>query len=151
MSGTPWLSDSEQTAWRGFMEMHAVVGAELARRLAADSTLSYQDYEVLVALTDNDSGQLRVMEIAEVLGWEKSRVSHQVSRMTSRGLVEKRPCESDRRGFEVSITDVGRSHIERAAPGHVEAVRELFIDRLSANDLASLTRIARKVLGGESA
>ena len=96
----------------------------------------------------------RIFSVFEELSPSKYAICCTVSRfsrMTSRGLVEKRPCESDRRGFEVSITDVGRSHIERAAPGHVEAVRELFIDRLSANDLASLTRIARKVLGGESA
>jgi DNA-binding MarR family transcriptional regulator len=61
--------------------MHAVVTAELARRLTAESTLSYPEYEVLVALTDHPEGRLRPFEIARRFGWEQSRVSHQVDRM----------------------------------------------------------------------
>lgn len=140
------MNDQEQAAWRGFMQMHATVGAELAHRLSAESLLSYTDYEVLVALTDQPDGRLRIMEIADTLGWEKSRVSHQVKRMTSRGLVEKIPCDTDGRGLVVAITKDGREMIESAAPGHVDAVRELFIDRLTSAQLDALTRIAMRVL-----
>ena len=62
---------------------------ELARQLAADSGLSYPDYLVLVALTDRPDGRMRLFELAGVLGWEKSRLSHHVARMATRGLVKK--------------------------------------------------------------
>lgn len=146
MSEPNWLNDQEQAAWRGFMSMHASVNAELARRLSADSSLSYQDYEVLVALTDQPDGELRVLELADALGWEKSRLSHHVTRMADRGLVMKKPCATDGRGFVVSVTSKGRREIEKSAPGHVDAVRELFIDRLDGGQLDALISIASRVL-----
>jgi DNA-binding MarR family transcriptional regulator len=131
--------------------MHAQVIAELSRRLAAESSLSFQDYEVLVALTDRPDAQLRPFELAEALGWEKSRLSHHVARMTERGLVEKVACDSDRRGSYVAVTTAGRRAIEAAAPGHVAAVRELFIDRLRPDQLDAIAAAAEDVLGRPSA
>jgi DNA-binding MarR family transcriptional regulator len=107
---------------------HAQLTAALARRLAAESSLSYQDYEVLVALTDQPDGRLRVFELGETLGWGKSRVSHHLARMGERWLVRKVPCGTDRRGSFVAAIARGRREIE-SAPGHVSAVRKLFIDR----------------------
>lgn len=126
--------------------MHASVTAELARRLAAESALSYPDYEVLVALTDQPDGERRVLELAETLGWEKSRLSHHVTRMADRGLLLKKPCKTDGRGFIISVSAKGRREIERAAPGHVEAVRDLFIDRLEPDQIDSLMAISNRVL-----
>ena len=60
MAEAAWLNKREERAWRGLLAMHAQLGAELARRLAAESPLSYQDYEVLVALTDGRDSRLRV-------------------------------------------------------------------------------------------
>ena len=68
---------------------------------------------------------MRLFELAEVLGWEKSRLSHHVGRMADRGLVKNERCDSDRRGAFVVVTDRGRQEIEAAAPGHVTAVRRL--------------------------
>jgi DNA-binding MarR family transcriptional regulator len=121
---------------------------ELARRLAADSGLSYQDYVVLVALTDQPDGRLRLYELGQTLGWEKSRLSHHVARMDARGLVKKEPCETDRRGAFVIVTRHGRREIEAAAPGHVTTVRELFLDRLTPSQLEALADAAEAVLAG---
>jgi DNA-binding MarR family transcriptional regulator len=141
-----WLNEREAAAWRGLLRMHSQLTAELARRLAAGSPLSYPDYEVLVVLTDRPDGRLRVFELAEALGWEKSRASHHVARMADRGLVKKVPCPTDRRGAFVAITARGRRHIEAAAPGHVAAVRELFIDRVTPAHLDTIAQVADEVL-----
>jgi DNA-binding MarR family transcriptional regulator len=141
-----WLDEREEAAWRGLLQLHSQLTAELARRLASESPLSYPDYEVLVALTDRPEGRLRVFELAEALGWEKSRASHQVARMAERGLVRKLPCLTDRRGAFIAATARGRRQLGAAAPGHVAAVRELFVDRLSPSQLDAITRVARDVL-----
>jgi len=141
-----WLNEREQTAWRSFLQLHAQLTAELARRLTSESRLSYPDYEVLVVLTDQPDARLRVFELAEALGWEKSRASHHVARMAERGLVKKVPCPTDRRGAFVAVTARGRRYIEAAAPGHVAAVRELFVDRLSPAQLDVIARVAENVL-----
>ena len=148
MSETHWLDERQQAAWRAMLQMHARLNAELAKRLAAGSSLSYQDYEVLVALTDQPDGRLRLYELGELLGWEKSRLSHHISRMTERGLVKKVRCDTDRRGSFVALTPRGRREIEAAAPGHVAAVRELFVDRLSPDQLDAIAAAATAVLAG---
>jgi DNA-binding MarR family transcriptional regulator len=146
MSEVRWLDERELRAWRSLQFMQMRLEGELARQLAAESGLSYPDYLVLVALTDRPDGRMRLFELAEALGWEKSRVSHQVGRMADRGLVAKEKCDSDRRGAFVVITAKGRREIEAAAPGHVAAVRRLVVDRLSAAQLDAIGEAAEVVL-----
>lgn len=141
-----WLTEQEERAWRALQFMQMRLEAAIARQLAAESSLSYPDYLVLVALTDSGAGRLRSFELGRLLGWEKSRLSHQVARMTERGLVEKQVCESDRRGAYVAVTEKGREEIAAAAPGHVRTVRELFVDVLTPHELDVVTAAAERVL-----
>ena len=145
---TRWLDERATRAWRTLQFMNMRLEGELARRLAADSDLSYPDYMVLVALTGHAEGRLRLYELAEQLGWEKSRLSHQVARMATRGLVAKEQCENDRRGAYVVVTEPGHRAIAAAAPGHVDAVRNLFVDRLSPAQLDTIGDAAEVVLAG---
>ena len=141
-----WLDAREERAWRALQFLHLRVDGQLARRLAAETDLSYAEYVVLVALTDHDDGRLRSFELGATLGWEKSRVSHQARRMEQRGLVVREPCADDGRGAYVVVTDSGRRSIEAAAPSHVEAVRSLFIDHLTEAQLDQITEISEQVL-----
>jgi len=146
MESVRWLDEREARAWRSLQFMQMRLDAELARALAADSGLSYPDYVVLVALTDQPDTRLRSGELAATLGWEKSRVSHQVRRMVDRGLVAKQRCGDDRRGSFVVLTPAGQAAIEAAAPGHVAAVRRHFVDRLTPEQLDAVTAVADAVL-----
>lgn len=146
MHEAPWLDEREERAWRSLQFMQMRLEGELARQLAADSGLSYPDYVVLVALTDRIDGRMRLFELADVLGWEKSRLSHHVGRMATRGLVTKEKCGSDRRGAYVVITTRGRREITAAAPGHVAAVRRLFVDPLNPAQLDAVGDAAETVL-----
>jgi DNA-binding MarR family transcriptional regulator len=120
--------------------------AEMARDLAADSELSLPDYGILIFLTDQPEGRLRLYELVQGLGWEQSRVSKQVSRMQERGLVEKVRCSTDRRGWHVQVTDEGRKAIEAAAPSHLATVRRSFIDHVSPEELEVIADVAERVL-----
>ncbi len=146
VSTTRWLDEREARAWRNLQFMYRRLDDELSRLVAAESSLSGADYVVLVALTDEPEGRLRQHELALKLGWDKTRLSHHLSRMVDRGLVDKQPCPSDRRGFFTHITQEGRRAIGRAAPGHVAAVRRLFIDLLSAEELDVIGDVAARVL-----
>lgn len=141
MADVRWLDEREARAWRGWQAVQHRLNAALARQLADDSELSYSDYTVLVVLTDQPDGRLRAFELGAELGWEKSRVSHHVSRMADRGLVRREKCPTDHRGAFVAVTDAGRAAIEQAAPGHVAAVRHWFVDRLTPEQLDALAEI----------
>jgi len=127
--------------------MQLQLQARLGRRLA-EFGLSYQDYLVLATLSDQSDGRRRVVELSDELGWEKSRLSHHITRMGDRGLVVKVPCPSDQRGIYVVLTDLGRDTLRRAAPGHVEDVQRLFFRRLSNEQVRTLATIADEVLEG---
>jgi DNA-binding MarR family transcriptional regulator len=146
MEDVRWLKAREERAWRALQFMQMRLEGELARQLAADSGLSYPDYVVLVALTDRPDGRMRLFELAAVLGWEKSRLSHHVGRMSARGLVKKEWCDADRRGASVVISKRGRREIEAAAPGHVASVRHFFVDRLTPDQLDAIGDAAEVVL-----
>lgn len=146
MSATRWLDEREARAWRNLQLMYRRLDDELSRLVAAESSLSGADYVVLVALTDEPDERMRQHELALKLGWDKTRLSHHLNRMVDRGLVEKQPCPTDRRGFYTHVTRRGRTAIERAAPGHVAAVRRLFIDLLSTDELDVIGDVATRVL-----
>ncbi len=143
-----WLDEREERAWRALQFMHLRLDGQLARQLTSDAGLSYPDYLVLVALTDRPEARMRLFELAKTLGWEKSRVSHQVSRMAERGLVNKEKCGADRRGAHVVATGLGRRELAAAAPGHLEAVRRHFIGRLTPEQLDVIAAAAEAVLDG---
>ncbi|WDZ83263.1 MarR family winged helix-turn-helix transcriptional regulator [Micromonospora cathayae] len=143
---TRWLDDDEQRAWRSYVQMQARLNAHLGRQLQRDSGLSLADYGVLVQLTEVPEGRLRPFALQERLEWEQSRLSHHLSRMSRRGLVERQECPSDARGAFVAITAAGRAALEAAAPGHVATVRDLFLDQLDRDELRTLERFADRVL-----
>ncbi len=145
-SETPWLSAQEEHLWRTWSQLNNELSARLQRELQDDAQLSLSDYEVLVHLTDNAEGRVRVSDLARLLQWGTSRVSHHVTRMRRRGLVERVECVEDGRGAFVAVTPEGRTAIERAAPGHVAAVRRLVIDTLDAKDVAALNVAFDKML-----
>jgi DNA-binding MarR family transcriptional regulator len=141
-----WLTDEEQQAWRGLLRMTAQLNARANRQLQEEYRISLADYEVLVALSEAPEGRLRVFEVADALAWEQSRVSHQLARMQRRGLIMREGCATDaQRAFAV-LTTAGRAAIERAAPAHVEQVRQLVFDELSHEQVSGLTEITTRVL-----
>lgn len=140
-----WLDPDEQHAWRGLLTMSTQVMARLNRGLQ-EHGLSLADYDVLVALTDVQDRSLRLGELGQLLQWDKSRLSKQISRMSARGLVTRRECPHDKRGAYVDLTDGGRAAIESAAPEHAALVRALVFDHLDAAQVRALGEITGVVL-----
>ena len=77
---------------------------------------------------------MRINELGELIGWEQSRLSHQLRRMRGRGLVEREGDGDDRRGATVALTDAGLAAVQTAAPGHVDLVRTVMFDGLSKTE-----------------
>lgn len=148
MTDVPWLDEHQQRIWRSWLQVNIQLNAALHRQMQADAGLSLPDFEVLVMLTDDPAERIRVSDMARALQWERSRLSHHLTRMEKRGLVERGECPEDGRGAVVLLTPTGRDAIEQAAPAHVRTVRSLFVDRLDESDLADLDRVVGKLLAG---
>jgi len=141
-----WLDESEARTWRAYRRMRALLDLQLGRDLVHDSGFSEADYDVLSNLSEAQGRKMRLSELAALMLWSKSRLSHHVTRMEQRGLVIRRECESDARGADVVLTEAGWEAIVSAAPGHVESVREHFIDLLSDDQIKVLGDISETVV-----
>ncbi|MEU2133187.1 MarR family transcriptional regulator [Streptomyces sp. NPDC018352] len=146
MSEPRWLDDREAEIWKTYRDLRRELQSAMDRQLDRDSGLSGAEYAVLAPLSESAEGVLRSRELGEVLGWERSRVSHQISRMEKRGLVAREPCADDARGSMVRVTAEGRAAIEAAAPEHVETVRRYFFDPLTRDEVETLGVLLARVL-----
>ena len=133
--------------WQAYLAVQRELHSALERQLVRDSGLSNADYSLLVPLSEAADGVVRSRELGVLVGWERSRLSHQIGRMEKRGLVVREECAEDARGSMVRLTPTGRAAIEAAAPGHVEAVRRYLFDGLSAEEVDVLDRVFHRVLG----
>lgn len=146
MTETRWLNDAEQRMWRRYRDVNQLLELAVERQLQRDASMSQSDYSVLVSLSEAQGPGLRARELGAALGWDRSRVSHQVRRMEGRGLVAKGECAEDGRGTVVTLTPEGAEAIARVAPLHVDKVRELFIDVLTEDEVGMLTDIYERVV-----
>ena len=140
-----WLNAREDRAWRAFVHAHQQIEVHLSRRLQ-ESGLSGADYEVLAALSSLDADRMSARDLCNTLGWEKSRLSHQLRRMQNDGLISREPNPDDARSTMVRLLPAGRSAIEKAAPGHVEDVRRNFIALFTPAELEMFATLNERVL-----
>lgn len=146
MNETRWLNEDEQRMWRRYRDVNQLLELAIERQLQRDAGMSQSDYAVLVSLSEAEGMGLRARQLGAELGWDRSRVSHQVRRMEGRGLVSKGTCAEDGRGTVVSLTEAGAEAIGRAAPMHVEKVRDLFIDVVTDEEVGLLTAIYERII-----
>ncbi|CAN5404662.1 MarR family winged helix-turn-helix transcriptional regulator [soil metagenome] len=140
-----WLTEEQQRVWRSYLAMVSGLQLAMNRQLQADCGISLGDYDVMVALSER--GPLRVFELADVLVWEQSRLSHQLRRMRQRGLVARQGNDDDRRGATVSLTRGGYAALRAAAPGHSELIRKVVFDGISDEQLHALDEWTAAALG----
>jgi len=136
----------ERELWRAFFLMRRQLDLTLERRLQADAGISSADFEILAALDDEPAKRLRAGRIADLIGWEKSRVSHQLTRMERRGLVKREECGDDARGVWVVLTNEGSRAVASAGSDHQAAIREYFFDILDDDQKSSLFESSQRVL-----
>ncbi|MFE0515752.1 MarR family winged helix-turn-helix transcriptional regulator [Streptomyces sp. NPDC058964] len=138
----------ELRIWRDFTETAQALRGELASRLQKECSLSPGDYSVMLALSETDGSRLRSSELAALVGWERSRLSHHLGRMERRGLILRVECATDSRGAEVVLTDQGARAFREAALPHLRAIRELFVDPLAPEQLAAVGLIVATLRAG---
>ena len=127
--------------WRGFIETGEILHSRLAAQLQSESALSSGDYQVLLALSEADGRTVRSSELAALIDWERSRLSHHLGRMEKRGLIRRVPCADGVHGVDVLLTETGADAFRAANVPHLRAIRDLFVGALSPEQLAQVDDI----------
>src|ERR1700739_4876989 len=86
---SPWLSPSQRRAWMAYMRWQLRMNYEINRQLQRDSGLSLADYHVLNALSNAPDHKMQITDLAALIGWARSRASHQVRRLCERALAQR--------------------------------------------------------------
>jgi len=134
------LTAEELRLWHAWLQISETVTAQVARDVAEASGLSAADYGILARLIEIGNGRLRQRDLATALNWDKSRISHQLTRMQERKLLTRSKTTQD--GSQVAITRLGRAALERARPIHAHAVRRHLIERLTPEQAAAVLILA---------
>jgi DNA-binding MarR family transcriptional regulator len=151
------LEPEEWEFWDTWMLAQRLLARELERGLQRDFGISKAEFSVLVTLWRAPGREMRVVELSESLAWEKSRVSHQLTRMENRGLVEPTQSGAGGRRTGIGLTAKGRQAAESAILGHAGNIRRYFFDSLTPEQAAVIRGWSEQVVerieprGGEVA
>ena len=143
---TEWLDRRQLSAWIRVAAVLEVLPGVLDGQLRREGGVTSFEYAVLAILTETPGGSMRMSALAQQTNATLPRLSNVARRMESRGLLVRRSADGDARATDVTLTDQGRGAAERAAPGHVAAVRHHVVDALTPEQLDQLVTITDAVL-----
>ena len=139
------MKDLDSKAWRAFHKIGTSLLPHLGRQVTNHSGISSAEYVVLVALSELLVPSVNLNRLATGLGWEISRMSHQISRMEDAGLVKKTKNPQDSRCFDVSITAKGRKIADAAIPLQSKEINHCFSEVLTQTQMKSLIEISEAI------
>ena len=136
------MKELDSQAWRAFHKIGTRLLPHLSRQITSHSGISSAEYIVLVALSEIPVSNMSLNRLARGLGWEISRMSHQITRMEDGGLVKKTSSTTDSRSFDVSITTKGRKIAESAISLQSKEINHCFSDVLTQEQMKALIEIS---------
>ena len=145
MAAPRWLSPEELEAWMATIGVITRLPNLLDRQLQRDSGLTHFEYQVLAGLSQAADRTMRMSTLAEFTEGQLPRLSQVGARLEMRGWIIRRPDPTDRRSTLATLTDAGMEVLVAAAPGHVEEVRRIVFDPLTAAQVRQLHEIGRRI------
>jgi DNA-binding MarR family transcriptional regulator len=132
-------------SWITFLRSHAAITRELSAQLQREHGLTLNDYEVLLHLSHADGGRLRRVDLAARVLLTASGITRLLEGLETAGFVCKEHCASDARVTYAKLTDEGAEKLHRARVTHLRGVGELFLDRYSGSELATLAELLSRL------
>ncbi|MFI1047912.1 MarR family winged helix-turn-helix transcriptional regulator [Streptomyces griseoruber] len=146
MPTTPrWLAPEERRAWLAYIDVSTLLSDHLNRQLRREAGVTHADYTLLAHLSSVPDQTLTMSELAERVRITRSRLTHAVTRLQQSGYVDRRDDHVNRRNQLALLTPQGRELLERAAPGHVEAVRRAVFDALTPEQVRQFAEIGEVI------
>lgn len=145
MNHAPWLDPTEMRIWLAFLEATGRVTQALDASIKANADLRFDDYEVLVHLSETEGRRLRMTELSERLLHSQARLTQRINRLSERGLVGREKCVEDGRGTYAVLTEAGMAAIEALAPIHVADVRRMLIDLIAPEEREVMAEVLERV------
>ncbi len=133
------LSEAEIRAWEAFQRAYAATSHMLERVAESRGGLPLGEHFLLVQIARGPETGIRPTDLTALSLVTKSGVTRALDRLEQDGLVERRTCPSDKRGYLVVLTARGRRLLRRSAPAHIRAIAKHFAEPLTSDELSVLT------------
>ncbi|MEF2072121.1 MarR family winged helix-turn-helix transcriptional regulator [Consotaella aegiceratis] len=140
--GTTPLSPEERALWHALKTLGDDACQAVGRDITARTNLSGADFAILSRLEDLGDGRLAQRDLLASLGWDKSRLSHQLRRMEERGLIAR---GTDSGTACAASTQTGSEALATARPIHAAAIRERALRHVSPEERAALIAVAERI------
>ncbi len=148
MDGTDeprWLNEDEQSAWTALVSVLLTLPGALDAQLQADAGMTFYEYLVLSGLTYAPEGTMRLSDLALITNGSQSRLSQVATKLERRGWLVRLRDPDDGRSTLAVLTSAGRAKVDQASSGHVETVRRLIFDPLTAAQVRQMREINRRM------
>lgn len=134
------LSNRELRTWEKLQTVTEQLRRETGRVLSTEAGLSPAEFTVLAHLAAAGGAEgVRSSLCARAIGWDTSRLSHQLRRLEQRGYVVRRGGDGgDGRASVVALTAEGRRIYRRALGPHLGAAKHWFAAALTQKQLDGL-------------
>ncbi len=142
---TPKASVKAVTALGHLLGAHATLTRELSAQLVERHGLTMSEYEVLFLLAREPSHSMRRIDLSREVRLSPSGITRMLDRLEATGLVEKGSCANDARVTYAVLTDAGMKKLRECAPDHFAAIERLIGERLSAEEVESLSRLLARL------
>ncbi len=135
------LSSADLALWRSFRRVADRINAAIERELMAATGISGADHGVITRLAESKGKVLRQHELAASMRWDRTRLSHHLTRMEQRGFVERKKLAGG--GTAVAITAQGERARKAADPVHAAIVSRRFISKLTPSQREAIASLAQ--------
>jgi DNA-binding MarR family transcriptional regulator len=143
------FSPEEFAAWRGLLRLRETVTRELDARLRSEHRLSLDDYGILITLVGQPDQRQRMSQLGEQRLLTPSGITRAVARLEERGFLRRDPDPADGRAFFATLTEEGVRQLRAAQHTHHAIVRELYLSRLAAREVAQLGMLFEKAVSSQ--
>jgi DNA-binding MarR family transcriptional regulator len=147
-SAMPGMDIAELRSWQNFLEAALRLSAALNRGLLETHKLTLVDVRLLEILYRSRTGSARMGDLAEELMSLPSRVTRQIRRLETMGLVMREASPDDGRGVLATITQQGRAVVREAMVTYAKCVRTHFLGQLTRPQVAAIGEHCRRINAG---
>lgn len=139
------LCVTDQQLWRDLTFSAARISAQLEAGLQGGHAVTLSEYDVLENLSRAEGDSLSMSCVQALATTSVSGLSRSVSRLVSKGLVEKSPSLHDRRVNSLHLTSRGRDEFLRMQCTVSEIVVQSLLSCTSKQQRETLAQILRQV------
>jgi DNA-binding MarR family transcriptional regulator len=119
-----------------------IIRSKLVNTALAECDIRLPHIEIMNVI--KESGTLHVAEIGERLRIAKAQMTHLIDKLVELEMVERSVDAADRRTINITLTDKGRSTLEKHESSIINAVGD-YISGLEENELETLSTSLRNL------